>query len=99
MAENLYDFQFKKTLLQRMPEKTGSINVKVTIERTPICHAELAGEGIEYSWGYAKLIYRGLPSLEKKKGKDNFHKSVRHCLSEGVLSTKRIQKFARRAQR
>ena len=44
------DFQNEKTLLQLHGEKFG-----VTVDRTPKCHPEIAGEGIEYGWGLAKL--------------------------------------------
>jgi hypothetical protein len=29
----------------------------VLVDRTPKCHCELAGEGIEYSWSCAKKIF------------------------------------------
>lgn len=99
LMENLYDFQNELTLLQHMAigmsEGTG---ITITVERTPICHPELAGEGIEYSWGCSKQTYRNLP-IEKKKGAVNFRESVRHCLSKNVLSIERIRKFSRRARR
>jgi hypothetical protein len=34
-------------------------------------HAEYAGEGIEYSWGAAKALYRQYP-IYSKQGKENF---------------------------
>jgi hypothetical protein len=37
-------------------------------------------------------------TLRQKKGKDNFKASVRHCLSEEVITKVRIRKFARRAR-
>ena len=36
-------------------------------------HAEYADEGIEYSWGYSKALYRKY-SLTSRKGKANFDK-------------------------
>ena len=44
-----YDFSHEETLLQSMGAKMG-----ITIDRSPKCQAELAGEGIEYSWGCQK---------------------------------------------
>ena len=64
---------------------------------TPKCHAELAGEGVEYLWACAKGAYRNM-ALCQKKGKDNFKASVHHCLSEEVITKVRIRKFARRAR-
>ena len=46
------DFQNEVTLLQ---EKLGQLGV--TVHRSPKCHAELAGKGIEYSWGFSKKLY------------------------------------------
>ena len=43
----------------------------VEVDRSTKCHPELAGEGIEYSWGRAKSVYRRA-MLVDKKGKENF---------------------------
>ncbi|KAI2513328.1 hypothetical protein MHU86_1099 [Fragilaria crotonensis] len=72
------------------------LGVKVLV--TPKCHAELAGEGVEYVWACTKGAYRNMSPLQQKRGNDNFRASVRHCLSEEVITTVRIRKFARRAQ-
>ena len=67
------------------------------------CHLELASEGIEYSWGHAKLFYRHA-QLSKKKGKDNFQNLVADCLStdegeaKGCLTPEMVGKFSRRAR-
>ena len=98
MIDSLYDFQFEQTLLQHMAGKMGRGLANVSVERTPICHAELAGEGIEYTWGYAKLIYRRLP-LSMKKTRALFEASVKGCLSGEKLTKERIRKFAQRARR
>jgi hypothetical protein len=37
---------------------------------TPKCHAELAGDGVECVWAFAKGAFRNM-SLKQKKGKDN----------------------------
>ena len=71
-------------------------NLDVMVILTPKCHAELAGEGIEYMWALSKGAYRNL-TLAQKKGKENFATSVRHCLSSKVVSLERIRKFGRRA--
>jgi hypothetical protein len=64
---------------------------------TPKCHAEIAGEGVEYMWACSKGAYRNL-ALKEKKGEENFIAGVRHCLSRQVISVERIRKFARRAR-
>jgi len=69
----------------------------VIIDRTPKCHCELAGEGIEYSWGCAKNEYRHKP-LSSKRKKETWRQTVRECLSREVLTTERIRKFSRPAR-
>jgi hypothetical protein len=58
------DFQEEESLLQSMGQQTmGAI-----VARTPKCHCELAGEGIEYSWGScAKNNYQTIPIREKNQ--------------------------------
>ena len=47
------DFNEEIALLQFHREQMG-----VKVDRTPKCHPEIAGEGIEYAWGISKLVYR-----------------------------------------
>jgi len=68
---NCLDFEEEETLLQSMGREMGVLAV-----RTPKCHCELAGEGIEYSWGCAKNFYHRV-SLKRKKGKEDFRSVVR----------------------
>ena len=60
-------------------------------------HAEYAGEGIEYSWGASKAVYRRYP-LACKKGKANFDSLVAKCISRDLLTMDRIRKFSQRAR-
>ena len=64
------DFRNEVTLLQFHAAKLG-----VSVDRTPKCHPELAGEGIEYTWALAKLKYRSAP-IGDKISKANFRKLV-----------------------
>ena len=91
LMENCLDFINEKTLLQSTMHQLG-----ITVHRSPKCHAELAGEGIEYSWGFSKNACRRLP-LHLKRGKEKFRNSVRNVLSRKELTTTIIRKFARRA--
>ena len=50
------DFKNKETALQYLGTQLG-----VRVELTPKIHAELAGEGVEYSWAHAKSFYRRVP--------------------------------------
>jgi hypothetical protein len=61
MMEQQIDFIEEETLLQYHGQQLG-----VTIDRTPKCHPEMAGEGIKYNWGCAKGYYRRLPITEKR---------------------------------
>ena len=46
------DFLNEKTSLMYLGERLG-----VEVDRSTKSHSELAGEGIEYSWGRAKSVY------------------------------------------
>mmetsp|Transcript_25228 Transcript_25228/g.45664 ORF Transcript_25228/g.45664 Transcript_25228/m.45664 type:complete len:156 (-) Transcript_25228:579-1046(-) len=50
------DFVEEKTLLQTIGANIGrDRGISVTIDRTPKCHPEVAGEGIEYCWAMSKI--------------------------------------------
>jgi hypothetical protein len=61
LMAQLSDFQDEETLMQYHGRTLG-----VKVDRTPKCHPEMAGEGVEYSWAGAKGFYRRLP-LSKKR--------------------------------
>ena len=63
----------------------------------PKFHAELAGKGVEYSWGIAKGMYRRKP-LISKKSKESFKKLVHDVTNREVLTTETIRKLSRRAR-
>ena len=49
------DFQNELTLLQHSAATIGNNrNIKITVDRSPKCHPEVAGEGIEYTWARCK---------------------------------------------
>ena len=87
------DFKEEETALQYLGTQLG-----VQVELTPKFHAELAGEGVEYSWAHAKSYYRRVP-VSRKRGRENFKELVRECTCPvKVLNKVRIQKFAARAR-
>jgi hypothetical protein len=92
LMANCIDFEEEESLLQYYGRDLG-----VTVDRTPKCHCELAGEGIEYAWGFSKNYYRTL-SLSDKKGKQNFLDAVNKCISRDKITTGMIRKFSRRAR-
>ena len=93
LLSSLLDFQNEETLLQYHGRLLG-----VIVDRTPKCHPEIAGEGIEYSWGAAKLFYRRLRIIEKRT-KDKFRKSVKSSTDRNtILTVGRQRKFSKRAR-
>ena len=86
------DFVEEETLLQYHGRQLG-----VLIDRTPKCHPEMAGEGIEYNWGCAKGFYRRLPTT-RKKTKAKFRESVQKSISRNIMTTERQRMFSRRAR-
>jgi len=90
---NCADFQNELSALQALGKDIG-----VVVDSTPKYHPELAGEGIEYSWGHAKGVYRRTP-LAQKKGRDNFLDLVRKCCDPvEEITIKRVRSMARRAR-
>ena len=67
------DFKDEESALQYLGSQLG-----VTVLLTPQFHAELADEGVEYSWAHAKAYYRHMP-LSRKQGKENFKQLVQDC--------------------
>ena len=94
LMTTLPDFQEEETLLQFHARKLGYL-----VDRTPKCHPELAGEGVEYAWGAAKLYYRRQP-LSDKRSKDKFMMLVERSISrDTVLTIQNIRQFSARARR
>ena len=86
------DFIEEKSLLQLNLDNLGA-----QCFHSPKFHCELAGEGIEYSWGVAKLAYRKLKKAEKNTiGK--FHSQVQLCLSHDHLTINRVRLHSKRAR-
>ncbi len=63
------------------------------MDHTPKCHCEMAGKGVEYSWGCEKNAYRAKP-IGEKRVKETYQNTVRSCLSQDVISTERVRKFS-----
>lgn len=92
----LPDFVNEVTLLQYYAEKRSiQAGCQIMLIRSPKCHPELAGEGIEYDWAAAKKFYR-TQTLSRKKGKPNFRALVIESLSKVTLAHR--YSFSRRAR-
>jgi len=82
------DFTNELRMLQLLGQEIG-----ITADAMPKYHAELAGEGITYSWGYSKGVYCQVP-LSRKKGKKNFFELVEECCNLAIHLTKeRVRKW------
>jgi hypothetical protein len=86
------DFTEEVTALQHEENELG-----VSVLITPKFQSEMAGKGVEYSWGVSKNVYRRRP-LNSKKGNKSFKALVHECTSRDILSTKMVRKLSRRAQ-
>jgi len=84
---NCLDFEEEETLLQSMGREMG-----VLVDRTPKCHCELAGEGIDYSWGCAKNFY-GRVSLKRKRVKRIQVCGVREHVNRKSVNNKKDKTF------
>jgi hypothetical protein len=90
----LTDFINEETLLQHHGRLLG-----VKAERTPKCHPEIAGEGIEHDWGCAKGVCRRLPTSEKRT-KKKLGESVQNKAMDSTvaLTIERRRLFSKRAR-
>ena len=70
----------------------------VSLDRTPKCHPEMAGEGIEYVWALAKLRYRRSPII-KKRSKEKFRQLVTECTNHSLnLNVERVRSCSKKAR-
>jgi hypothetical protein len=67
MISSLPDFVDEKTLLQfHGEEKSIDDGQQITLIRSPKCHPEVAGEGINYDWAASKSWYRRLTGRKEE---------------------------------
>ena len=90
------DFSTEMTQMQAIAKSLG---VQVVI--TPKAHPEIAGQGIEYSWGYSKLRFRkdntAAAGEKVKQLEANIYRSL-DINSEHGLNLERVRKFVRKAR-
>ena len=92
MLKQLPDFINEQTLLQYNANKIGA-----SVDLTPKCHPEIAGEGIEYMWAYIKNQYRR-KDLSDKRGKERFLKTVKDLLTFETNNVLLSRKFSKKAR-
>ena len=74
------DFKEEKSAMENLAaDLLGRHNCNIEILVSTKYHCEMAGEGIEYGWGYAKKVFRSIP-LQQKRTKDDFWKGVEESL-------------------
>ena len=85
LMERQQDFHSELTLLQFHERKLGC-----TIDQSPKCHPEIAGEEIELIWALAKLWYRRQP-INLKRRKQQFQDLVQSSAStEHVVTLSQV---------
>ena len=90
MLKRCSDFKNEQTQISHILNLLG-----ISVRLTPKCHPEIAGRGVEYAWGYAKLQFRcKFNDAIAKNLKDNVLKS----LDRDVITVDRSRKFARKAR-
>ncbi|CAM9599800.1 unnamed protein product, partial [Pylaiella littoralis] len=85
------DFKNEKTALKHIVESRGHV-----LLMSPKCHPEVAGVGIEYSWGFSKQKFRRKHNDENPK---NLHANIEKSMcTEEYLTIGRVRRFARRTR-
>jgi hypothetical protein len=79
----------EKTAFQYLMSDRGQIQ-----EMSPKCHLELAGVGIEYNWGKAKMHF---PRRTDHVAK-HLHANIHKAMSIDVLTLLRVHRYARKAK-
>ena len=92
VLSNCWDFAHEKTALTQLVESRGHI-LRMCVKG----HPELAGVGIEYSWGKAKQKFRRDVN-DRISG--HFHRNIVKCFcsEETYLPLSRIRKYARKTR-
>ena len=91
MLAQCRDFQNEPTAMEELTELLGHKQ-----EKTPKKHPEIAGRGIEYCWGKAKMTFRHNNNYSSNA--KNLEGRVRDALdSSTVLTLERARKFNRKA--
>ena len=97
LMANCSDFKNEKSAMEHLCEQLSSKgDNSISIVPTPKYHCELAGEGIEYGWGYSKKVYRSIP-YEEKNTREKFEEGVRYSLKQ--VTKRHINLFSAKCRR
>ena len=91
VLSNQPDFRGEKLALTHLVVSRGHIALL-----SPKCHPEVAGVGIEYSWGMSKMKFRR--EINDEVPKNLQHNIVKPICPRKILTTERVRRFARRAR-
>ena len=83
------DFKEEQSAIQKLVEDRGHI-LLMGVKG----HPEMAGVGVEYTWGYSKMVYRRTNTLDPK----TLRERAEWTLSPEVMPLDRVRRFARRAR-
>lgn len=87
--EKCEDFRTEMTLLEKKIVERGHIMLL-----SPKGHPEVAGLGIEFSWGKSKYEFRRLNDCEPQ----HLHENIAKSLMPDVLDAMRVRRFARKTR-
>jgi len=93
ILSNCADFKKDFPILEKIAEPYNSM-----IWFTPKYHCKLAGEGVEYVWGYYKPLFCRVPLASKRRKKADFEDAVRNTVSLEMVPPSLIRHFSRRAR-
>ena len=71
------DFLHEQGMMEFIGRKVG-----VEVILTPKCHAELAGDGVEYVGMLQEPLSKSIPEGKERERKDKFIEAVRKCLHD-----------------
>ena len=96
LMEKCSDFKYEPTAMEYLfTQLSCTNNTAMKLLTSPKYHCEIAGEGIEFSWGLVKKRYRNI-QLEETYTKEKFKLCVQKCIA--TVSKKHTQKFASKAR-
>ncbi len=76
LMSNCTNFEEEESLLHAMGQQMG-----VMVGHTPMCHCEMAGKGVEYSWGCTTNAYRA-KTMVKRGGRKHIEILLDHAYHE-----------------